>query len=266
VRAPNRDRGERPERSERPERGERPTRERAEASHASTPYRGAQREGGDWVSFRVTWGGDHGADARKLLAMVCRWGEIRGSDVGAIEIERDYSRISVKAGVAGGFADATAKPDARNPRVTIQPDSSRKGFAPHTSPPPSPASPPPSPRNHPAPPKHIERPRELSPAHAAHPARDAAPPPRGGGFPRDASRPRVVTGYPREAKKNRSRDARPNGPRDTRPAPREATRPHSGPREGSRPHAAPRPVGRPTDATPPRDGGQPPRRRRVVTR
>jgi ATP-dependent RNA helicase DeaD len=286
ARGPSRDRGERPDRAERP------TRERAEASHASTPYRGAQRDGGDWVSFRVTWGGDHGADARKLLAMVCRWGEIRGSDVGAIEIERDYSRISVKAGVAGGFADATARPDSRNPRVTIQPDSSRKGFAPHTSPPPPPRHAPSAPRhvapprdergaepeaegvppqperalprNYPAPPKHIERPRDMAPSRAAGPARDAAPP-RTGGFPRDASRPRVVTGYPRDAKKNRpgsSRDARPNGPRDTRPAPREGARPHAGPREGSRPHAA----ARPTDATPPRDGGQPPRRRRVVTR
>ncbi len=36
---------------------------------AATPYRGAQRDGGDWVSFRITWGGDQGADARKLLAM-----------------------------------------------------------------------------------------------------------------------------------------------------------------------------------------------------
>jgi ATP-dependent RNA helicase DeaD len=291
ARGPNRDRG------DRGDRGERPTRERAEASHAPTPYRGAQRDGGDWVSFRVTWGGDHGADARKLLAMVCRWGEIRGSDVGAIEIERDYSRISVKAGVAGGFADATAKPDARNPRVTIQPDSSRKGFAPHTSPPPPPRHAPSAPRhvapprdahgpedsegvppqperalprNYPAPPKHIERPRDMGPPHAAGSARDAGVAPRSGGFPRDASRPRVVSGYPRDAKKNRptsARDARPNGPRDTRPnGPREGARPHAGPREGSRPHAAPRPIGRPTDATPPRDGGQPPRRRRVVTR
>ncbi len=96
----------------RPSRGrERPGPERAEPGRAATPYRGAQRDGGDWVAFRVGWGGIEGADARKLLAMVCRWGEIRGSDVGAIEIERDYSRISVKAEVASGFADATSRPD-----------------------------------------------------------------------------------------------------------------------------------------------------------
>ena len=263
ARGPNRDRP------------EYPARERADSTRTSTPYRGAQREGGEWVSFRVTWGGDHGADARKLLAMVCRWGEIRGSDVGAIEIERDYSRISVKGGVAGGFAEATSKPDARNPRVTIQPDNSRKGFAPHTMPPPAPdaeaESVPRQPERavHKAAPykKFAERPREAAPRarerdsaprHAAprdsaprHAApreaaprdtapraaapREAAHAPRSGGFPRDASRPRVATGYPRDAKK------------------------------GARQESASRPV-RGADAPPPRDGGQPPRRRRVVTR
>jgi len=287
ARGPNRDRP------------EYPTRERPEAARASTPYRGAQRDGGDWVSFRITWGGEHGADARKLLAMACRWGEIRGSDVGAIEIERDYSRLSVKASVAATFAEATSKPDSRNPRVTITPDSSNKGFAPHTMPPPRDAS-----KGREAPrartaeaeaeaesvprqperaayKKHADRPREAAqaaraPREAAHAARapreathaprapreaapaarahaphEAAAAPRapreaaahtprpGAGFPRDASRPRVATGYPRDAKKR----------------PRDAARPHPGARPAAR-----------ADAPPPRDGGEPPRRRRVVTR
>jgi len=255
TRAPNRDRA------------EYPTRERPDVARASTPYRGAQRDGGEWVSFRVTWGGDHGADARKLLAMACRWGEIRGSDVGAIEIEGDYSRLSVKASVAATFAEATSKPDSRNPRVTIQPDS--QGFAPRTTPPPRAAfKARETPKAHaaeaetesvPRQPeraaykKHADRPREAAhaprapreaahaprapreAAHAPRAPREAAHAPRpGAGFPREASRPRVVTGYPRDAKK--------------------------------RPHSATRPGARPADAPPPRDGGEPPRRRRVVTR
>jgi len=264
ARGPNRDRP------------EYPTRERSEPARASAPYRGAQREGGEWVSFRITWGGEHGADARKLLAMACRWGEIRGSDVGAIEIERDYSRLSVKASVAATFAEATSKPDSRNPRVTITPDGSNKGFAPHTMPPPRDL---PKPREAPrarsaeaeaesvprqseraAYKKHAERPareaahapraaahaprahapREAAPAPRAPAPREAAPVPRpGAGFPRDASRPRTSTAYPRDAKKR----------------PRDAARPAIG--------ARPAPRG---DAPPPRDGGQPPRRRRVVTR
>ena len=247
------------------ERPEYPSRERADAGRdrpdagrASTPYRGAQRDGGDWVSFRITWGGEHGADARKLLAMACRWGEIRGSDVGAIEIERDYSRLSVKASVARGFAEATSRPDARNPRVTIQADD--QGIAPHTLPPPPPrtaearsapherhAPRDAAPRERPAPrdaaPRERPTPRDAAPRERPAP-REAAPGPRSGfGFPRNATRPRVVTGYPRDAKK------KPH-----------SARPHTAPRDAARPHAA-------ADAPPPRDGGgQPPRRRRVVTR
>ena len=261
------------------DRPEYPTRERSEPARASTPYRGAQREGGDWVSFRITWGGGDGADARKLLAMACRWGEIRGSDVGAIEIERDYSRLSVKASVAATFAEATSKPDSRNPRVTITPDGSNKGFAPHTMPPPREAS-----KGREAPKartaeaeaeaesvprqperaayKKAERPRESGPralapreaAHAprAHAPREAAHAPRASAprtsAPREAAHtPRPGAGFPREASR----------PRVTTGYPRDAKK---------RPHSGARPAARPADAPPPRDGGAPPRRRRVVTR
>src|SRR4051812_13053527 len=44
-------------------------RERA-AGRSAAPHRGAERAGGDWASFRVSWGGVQGADARKVLAMV----------------------------------------------------------------------------------------------------------------------------------------------------------------------------------------------------
>jgi hypothetical protein len=270
ARASHRDRPEYPAR----DRGDAP-RDRPDVGRSSTPYRGAQRDGGDWVSFRITWGGEHGADARKLLAMACRWGEIRGSDVGAIEIERDYSRLSVKASVARGFAEATSKPDSRNPRVTIQADD--QGIAPHTLPPPPPRAP-----HAPAAPRHAERasrpaerapykgpaerarpsaPRETLAPREPHAPREAAAPrerpapreaapapgPRSGfGFPRNPSRPRVATGYPHDAKKKQH----------------SAARSHTGPRDAARPHTAPRAA----DTAPARDGGQPPRRRRVVTR
>lgn len=270
------------------ERAEYPTRERPDSARST--QRGAERDSGDWVPFRITWGGEHGADARKLLAMACRWGEIRGTDVGAIEIERDYSRLSVKASVAAGFAEATSKPDPRNPRVSIQPDRSNQGFAPRTMPPPREASKgreapkargaeaeaesvprqaerathkkheraredaPRAPRAHAtreaghAPRAHAHAARDSGHAPRAHAPREAAPAPRegghaaraGAGLPREASRPRSVKGYPRDAK--------------TRPG------------HAARPNAAPRFASRTPDAAPPRDGGEPPRRRRVVTR
>jgi ATP-dependent RNA helicase DeaD len=288
-------------------------RERSDAGRAPASRhdrdRGAARPSGDWASFRVSWGGVQGADARKVLAMVCRWGEIRGSDVGAIEIERDFSVVSVKGSVAAGFAEATSKPDARNPRVTIRPDSAgapeptraTEGPRAHTGAPRGPhkkfgerSHAPETAREHTRPANSDDRarpatPREARPREAAHPramparevtqpratpAREAAHPrvaaatvresaptrdavrPRTGGFPRAASRPRVVTGYPSDAK----RAGRPHA------VTRDVARPHAGARDAARPHAGAREAARPSDAGKPRDGGEPPRRRRVVTR
>jgi ATP-dependent RNA helicase DeaD len=76
-----------------------------------------------WVPFRVSWGREQGADPRRLLAMVCRRGNVNGSDVGAIRIARSYAVVNVQAAVADSFGRATQEPDARNPRVTIRRDS-----------------------------------------------------------------------------------------------------------------------------------------------
>jgi len=284
------------------ERDEYPARPRADNARGAS--RGGERESGDWVSFRITWGGDHGADARKLLAMACRWGEIRGSDVGAIEIERDYSRLSVKASVAARFAEATSKPDSRNPRVSIQADRSNQGFAPRTMPPPreelkgrelpkardseAEAESVPRQPERASYKKQNDRARDSAPREGGHPRRDAAP--REGGHVRRESGPREGGHARRDsAPREKAHAPRAAAPRAVAHAPREhapAARPSAGlPREASRPRAvkgyprdakkrsrdavapsaAPRFASRSADA-PPRDGGEPPRRRRVVTR
>ena len=79
------------------------------------------RGGGDWVPFRVSWGESHGADARRLVAMLCRRGNIRGSDIGAIRVNRVNSIVEVAGAVARGFEDAAREPDPRDPRVMITP-------------------------------------------------------------------------------------------------------------------------------------------------
>jgi ATP-dependent RNA helicase DeaD len=79
-----------------------------------------------WVTFRVTWGGREGADPRRLLAMSCRRGNIRGEDVGAIRVESAYSLIDVARGVAGAFEQDAARPDKRNPEVQITREAARK--------------------------------------------------------------------------------------------------------------------------------------------
>ena len=108
----DRDRGrQRDDRSGRaPDRRESP-RDRAPARTPSEGY----------VPFRVTWGGRHGADPRRLLALACRRGQIRGTDVGAIQVEGDHSIIEVASAVARTFASHAAKPDPRDRRVRIVP-------------------------------------------------------------------------------------------------------------------------------------------------
>ncbi len=102
-------------RERRPERGDRGDRE---------PRRGDRGADGDrsWVSFKVTWGSTHGADPRRLLAMVCRRGGIGSKEVGAIRIGPLWSIVDVDAKVASTFATAAGQPDPRDKRVTIRPD------------------------------------------------------------------------------------------------------------------------------------------------
>jgi ATP-dependent RNA helicase DeaD len=129
-------RGLRPERErdEQAPRHEHAPREHAPREHAPREHtprepgparlpRDPQVDAGSWVSFRVSWGQIHGADARRLLAMVCRRGGIRGSDVGAIRVARTFSTVDVAGSVAPTFERATREPDPRDPRVKIRPAS-----------------------------------------------------------------------------------------------------------------------------------------------
>ncbi len=91
--------------------------DRDAAPRAPRPERAA-----GWVPFRVSWGSEGGADPRRLLALVCRRGNIRGADVGAIRIARAYAVVNVAGIAAQAFAAAASAPDPRDPRVTIRPD------------------------------------------------------------------------------------------------------------------------------------------------
>ena len=56
---------------------------------------------GAWVPFRVTWGELHGADTRRLLAMMCRRGQVDGADVASdVRISFDRAILGTVATVA----------------------------------------------------------------------------------------------------------------------------------------------------------------------
>ncbi len=101
-----------------------PSGRRASASGERRDRRGApsgpHEGGGDFVAFRVSWGEAHGAEARRLVAMMCRRGNIEGRDIGAIRIGRTSSVIEVSGRVAAQFEKLTQKPDPRDPRVHVR--------------------------------------------------------------------------------------------------------------------------------------------------
>jgi ATP-dependent RNA helicase DeaD len=107
------DRGARPP-SQFPERGPQFPERAPQSSRAES---GSEQ----WVPFRVSWGEAHGADARRLVAMLCRRGNVRGTDIGAIRVGRTSSTVEVAASVARGFAESTREPDPRDPRVLVSP-------------------------------------------------------------------------------------------------------------------------------------------------
>jgi len=83
-----------------------------------------QHDDGDsaYRTFRVTWGALHGADPRRLLAMLCRRGGIESSDVGSIDVGKTQSIVEIADGVADSFAESAGRRDPRDPKVAITAD------------------------------------------------------------------------------------------------------------------------------------------------
>ena len=100
------------------DRRERRTRDDSARPPSRDEPRGAQ-EAQTFVPFRVTWGREQGADPRRMLAMVCRRGKIRGRDVGAIRIDASAALVEVEASVAAAFEREAGRRDPSEPGVVI---------------------------------------------------------------------------------------------------------------------------------------------------
>ena len=77
----------------------------ARESWGSRPHhsKGQRRGPTNWARFQVSWGRNHGADPRRMLAVVCRRGGISSSDVGAITIGGHSSMVEVNPRLAQAF-------------------------------------------------------------------------------------------------------------------------------------------------------------------
>ncbi len=94
----------------------------AQESWDSRPRRAKGRRSGpsSWAQFQVSWGKNHGADPRRMLAVVCRRGDISSSDVGAITIGGHSSMVEVNPKIAKAFSRSAGRPDPRDPRIKFR--------------------------------------------------------------------------------------------------------------------------------------------------
>ncbi len=100
------------------------------ASPSVTPEprraRGASRPGltarSGSVRFFMNWGLNQGASKNRLLASVCRRGQVSGADVGSIAIHANASTFDVNAAVAERFELLAGRRDARDPKTRIRRD------------------------------------------------------------------------------------------------------------------------------------------------
>ena len=88
---------------------------REPAAHVAVPIRREAAKG--YVRFSINWGESEGAAPNRVLGHVCRRGEIRGSQVGAIEIGADRSGFDIDASVAARFENLVRRPDRRDPHL-----------------------------------------------------------------------------------------------------------------------------------------------------
>lgn len=79
-----------------------------------------QRPQGDFVTYQVSWGAHAGADTRRLLAMVCRRGDVSSDAVGAIRVAPKSSTVEISSNAAQQFERAVIRPDKRNPRAQFR--------------------------------------------------------------------------------------------------------------------------------------------------
>ncbi len=72
-----------------------------------------------FTRFRINWGRRDGADPRRILAHVCRRGDVDSRAVGAIELQMTMSTFDVANNVAIAFARRVARRDRRDPHLVI---------------------------------------------------------------------------------------------------------------------------------------------------
>ncbi|MBL8727919.1 MAG: DEAD/DEAH box helicase [Planctomycetes bacterium] len=86
------------------------------------PRSRAPARNGAFARFRINWGLRDGADARRILAHVCRRGDVDSRMIGGIDLQQSSSTFEVAEAIARAFAKRVQKRDRRDPHLFIVPD------------------------------------------------------------------------------------------------------------------------------------------------
>lgn len=73
-----------------------------------------------FTPFQMSWGSSHGAEIKRVLALVCRRGQISGGDVGKIVIGPHSTRVEIVDEKAQAFEHAVSRPDPRDPHIRFR--------------------------------------------------------------------------------------------------------------------------------------------------
>ena len=85
------------------------------------PRRGPDAPG-EFVRFFINWGENQGASPGRVLATVCRRGDVSGGEVGSIAVHPNASTFDVHSNVAERFEELASRRDRRDPKTMIRRD------------------------------------------------------------------------------------------------------------------------------------------------
>jgi ATP-dependent RNA helicase DeaD len=92
---------------------------RSPADHDRPRPQGGSRTSEGMTHFSINWGLRNGANPRRILALICRRGDITSRMVGAINMDSFSTTFEIHSSAANGFKSAVRQPDPRDPGLHI---------------------------------------------------------------------------------------------------------------------------------------------------
>lgn len=79
-----------------------------------------------FTRFRINWGRRDGADPRRVMAHVCRRGQVESHLVGAIAVQFAFTTFEIASEAAATFQRRAQRPDRRDPHLVIDLEGARR--------------------------------------------------------------------------------------------------------------------------------------------